>query len=134
MSLKVRKNQSPPPPNACPLSACMQVLGGAWTPNIIWNLIGGPRRFSELRLDIPKVSAKVLTARLRALEEKGVVIRDVKPTSPPSVEYALTDLGRQLVPAIEAIAAVGHKLKERAGDVDDCRNAEDRRVGAYAAE
>lgn len=91
----------------------MAVLGGAWTPNIIWNLIGGPRRFSELRVDIPKVSAKVLTARLRALEEKGVVIREVKPTSPPSVEYSLTDLGRQLVPAIEAIAAVGHKLKER---------------------
>src|SRR3546814_18199039 len=75
-----------------PLSTCMAVLGGAWTPNVIWNLSGGPRRFSELRHDIPKVSAKVLTARLRALEAKGVVIREVKPTSPPSVEYSLTDL------------------------------------------
>jgi DNA-binding HxlR family transcriptional regulator len=114
MALKVRKNLSPPPPNECPLSKCMEVLGGAWTPNVIWNLSGGPRRFSELRLDIPRVSAKVLTARLRQLEAKGVVLREVKPTSPPSVEYSLTDLGEQLVPAINAIADVGHKLKTRA--------------------
>jgi DNA-binding HxlR family transcriptional regulator len=114
MALKVRKNLSPPPPNECPLSKCMEVLGGAWTPNIIWNLSGGARRFSELRLDIPRVSAKVLTARLRQLEAKGVVLREVKPTSPPSVEYSLTDLGEQLVPAINAIADVGHKLKLRA--------------------
>jgi len=113
MALKIRKNQSPPPPNECPLSKCMEVLKGAWTPNVIWNLSGGPRRFSELRHDIPKVSAKVLTLRLRDLEAKGVILREVKPTSPPSVEYSLTDLGEQLVPAINAIADVGHKLKLR---------------------
>ncbi|GAB4372897.1 MAG: hypothetical protein Kow00114_34620 [Kiloniellaceae bacterium] len=114
MALKIRKNRSPAPPNACPLSTCMAVLKGAWTPNILWNLIGGPRRFNELRVDIPKVSAKVLTARLRDLEAKGVIDRSVKPTSPPSVEYSLTDLGQQLIPAINAIAEVGHKLKARA--------------------
>jgi DNA-binding HxlR family transcriptional regulator len=113
MALKIRKNRSPEPPNECPLSKCMEVLKGAWTPNVIWYLSGGPRRFNELRLDIPKVSAKVLTTRLRDLEAKGVVLREVKPTSPPSVEYSLTDLGEQLVPAINAIADVGHKLKER---------------------
>lgn len=129
MALKVRKNRSPAPPNACPLSACMAVLGGAWTPNIIWNLSGGPRRFSELRVDIPKVSAKVLTARLRALEAKGVVVREVKPTSPPSVEYSLTDLGQQLVPAINAIAEVGHQLEERAA-ARDCVKASGRRAAA----
>lgn len=114
MALKVRKNRSPSPPLACPLTECMAVLGGAWTPNVIWYLSGGPRRFSELKLDIPGISAKVLTARLRDLERKGVVHREVKPTSPPSVEYALTDLGDELVPAISAIVEVGHKLKERA--------------------
>ncbi|GAB4228271.1 MAG: helix-turn-helix domain-containing protein [Kiloniellaceae bacterium] len=114
MALKIRKNRSPEPPNECPLSKCMEVMKGAWTPNIIWFLSGGPRRFNELRVDIPKVSAKVLTARLRDLEAKGVVHREVKPTSPPSVEYSLTDLGRDLVPAINAIADVGHKLKKRA--------------------
>lgn len=130
MPLKVRKNRSPAPPTACPLSTCMAVLGGAWTPNVIWNLSGGARRFSELRLDIPKVSAKVLTARLRALEEKGVVIREVKPTSPPSVEYSLTDLGQQLVPAINAIAEVGHKLRERNGAASECPPPRARRAAA----
>jgi DNA-binding HxlR family transcriptional regulator len=129
MALKLRKNRSPAPPNACPLSTCMAVLGGAWTPNIIWNLSGGPRRFSELRVDIPVISAKVLTARLRALEAKGVVIREVKPTSPPSVEYSLTDLGQQLVPAINAIAEVGHKLKERAA-AQECAKGRGRRAAA----
>lgn len=111
MPLKVRKNASPPPPMDCPLTECMAVLGGAWTPNVIWNLGAGPRRFSELQIDIPGVSAKVLTTRLRELEAKGVVAREVKPTSPPSVEYSLTELGRELLPAIDAIVAVGHKLK-----------------------
>jgi DNA-binding HxlR family transcriptional regulator len=92
----------------------MSVLGNAWTPNIIWYLIGGPRRFSELRVDIPPISAKVLSTRLRELEANSLIRREVKPTSPPSVEYSLTDLGRELVPAINAIAEVGHKLKRRA--------------------
>jgi DNA-binding HxlR family transcriptional regulator len=133
MTLKVRKNLSPAPPNECPLSKCMEVLKGAWTPNVIWNLSGGTRRFSELRVDIPKVSAKVLTARLRDLAAKGVVRREVKPTSPPSVEYSLTDLGRQLVPAINAIADVGHKLKTRAEAKQGCRQKGTRKQ-AVAAE
>jgi DNA-binding HxlR family transcriptional regulator len=57
------------------------------------------------------VSAKVLSARLRELEGKGVITRRVMPTSPPSVEYSLTDLGRELIPAINAIVGVGLKLK-----------------------
>ena len=75
-------------------------------------LRGGPRRFSELRADIPLVSPKVLTTRLREMEEDGVVLRRVMPTSPPSVEYELTPLGARLVPAIEAIAEVGEELKK----------------------
>lgn len=89
------------------------MIGGAWTPNVIWHLSDGPRRFSELRTDIPPISAKVLTQRLRELEARGVVHREVKPTSPPSVEYSLTDLGEELLPAIRAIVRVGERLKER---------------------
>jgi DNA-binding HxlR family transcriptional regulator len=111
MSLPVRKNKAPLPPPACPLTECMALLGGAWTPNVVWYLSAGPRRFSELRIDIPRISAKVLTARLRRLERSGVIERHVKPTSPPSVEYSLTGLGRELLPAINAIVQVGLKLK-----------------------
>jgi DNA-binding HxlR family transcriptional regulator len=94
----------------------MSIIGGAWTPNILWYLRGGPRRFSELRMDIPQISPKVLTRCLRELEDCGVVERRVMPTSPPSVEYSLNDLGRRLVPAIEASAAVSAELKARQSD------------------
>ncbi|MDP2130818.1 MAG: helix-turn-helix domain-containing protein [Erythrobacter sp.] len=111
----MRKNRSPAPPPDCPLTECLKVIGGAWTPNILWHLVGGPRRFSELRQDIPGVSAKVLTTRLRHLEGSGVICRQVMPTSPPSVEYALTELGAELAPAIDAIVQVGHRLKQLRG-------------------
>jgi len=115
MALKMRKNQSPQPPAPCLLTECMQVIAGAWAPNVIWCLRSGPRRFSELRTDIPPVSAKVLSARLKELEDREVIGRRVRPTSPPSVEYELTEIGRELIPALEGIVRVGHKLKLRSG-------------------
>ena len=111
MAVKRRKSKVPPPPAGCPLTACMKFLGGAWTPNVIWYLRSEPRRFSELMADIPGVSPKVFSARLKRLEKDGILIRRVVPTSPPTVEYSLTDLGQELTPAIEAIVQVGHKLK-----------------------
>ena len=113
MGLPVRRSKVEPPPT-CPLTECMTLLHGAWCPNVIWHLSGGARRFGELRVDIPRVSARVLTARLRELEAKGVVTRVVLATSPPSVEYSLTELGEELVPAIRAIVRVGTRLKEQA--------------------
>jgi DNA-binding HxlR family transcriptional regulator len=95
------------------LTECMAVISGAWAPNVIWSLRAGPRRFSELRSDIPPISAKVLSARLSELETKGVLIRHVRRTSPPSTEYELTDLGAELLPALDAIVKVGHRLKAR---------------------
>ena len=111
--VKHRPSRVEPPPGTCPLTECMAFMGGAWTPNILWYLREGPRRFNELRGDIGGVSAKVLSARLRRLHADGVVDRRVMDTSPPTVEYELTDLGRELLPAVEAIVAVGYRIKER---------------------
>lgn len=119
MALKIRKNRTAPPPEGCPLTECLSIIGGAWTPNILWYLSAGPRRFSELKHDIPGVSAKMLAARLKELEARGIVTREVRPTSPPSVEYSLTDLGHELMPAIAAIVEVGEKLKQRVGAARD---------------
>lgn len=104
-------NQNSDMPHGCPLLECMSIIGRAWAPSIIWNLRTGPRRFSELRADIPQVSPKVLTTRLKELEAHGVIARQVMDTSPPSVEYSLNGYGQRLVPAIEAIASVGEDLK-----------------------
>jgi DNA-binding HxlR family transcriptional regulator len=127
MALKVRRNRSPAPDPLCPLGECMALIGGSWTPNIIWHLAGGPRRFSELRVDIPPLSAKVLTTRLREMEASGIIARAVLPTSPPSVEYQLTLLGRELLPAIEAIVSVGKRLKARGAQGQKAASGQARR-------
>ena len=111
MPLKMRRNDSPKPPEPCMLTECMAVIAGAWAANVIWSLRAGPRRFSELRVDIPPITSKVLSTRLSELEARGVILRRVMPTSPPSVEYQLTPLGSELIPALEAIVDVGHRLK-----------------------
>lgn len=112
MPLKRRKSIAPEP--ACPLSECMSMLTGAWTPHIVWYLSQGPRRFSELRGDMPSISAKVLSTRLKELEMRGIVTRTVMPTTPPTVEYAMTELGAELIPAISAIVEVSYKLRTKA--------------------
>lgn len=111
MALRMRKNHSPKPPEPCALTECMAIIGGAWTTNIIWSLRAAPRRFSELESDIPPISAKVLTTRLKELTGRGLVERTELATSPPSVEYTLTGMGQRLIPAIETIVEVGHQLK-----------------------
>ena len=110
MGLPLRKSRVAAPPPACPLTETLALLRGAWAPNVVWYLSAGPRRFGELRHDIPRISARVLSARLHELESRGLVTRRVLDTSPPSAEYALTELGRDLLPAIDALANVGRKL------------------------
>ena len=126
MGLPVRKNKVLRPPS-CPLSEVLGLLRGAWAPNVVWLLSGEPRRFGELRHDIPRISARVLSARLRELESRGLVMRKVLHTSPPSAEYALTPLGRELLPAIEALVGVGTKLIAEWGGAP--RRGEPRRLG-----
>lgn len=120
MGLRMRKSKVMPPHEACPIGTCLELLGGAWGPNVIWYLSEGPRRFSELQADMRPISAKVLSVRLKELERRGVVRRQVLDTSPPSVEYSLSPLGRELVPAIEAIAQVGYRLKQQRQEEGIC--------------
>jgi DNA-binding HxlR family transcriptional regulator len=110
----------------CPLATCLRLMAGAWTPNILWYLREEPRRFSELKGDLAKVSAKVLSARLRELVDAGLIDRKVMDTSPPTVEYSLTPIGRRLEPALQAMVDVGMQLKRLR------RNRADSRAPAVA--
>lgn len=110
--VKKRKNTVAKPPEECPLTKCMGLIGGTWTPNIIWYLSSGPRRFSELKDDLKTISPKVLSDKLKKMESDGILLRTVKKTSPPTVEYSLTALGFELKPVLESIVDVGHKLKK----------------------
>ncbi|HFD87099.1 MAG TPA: transcriptional regulator [Gammaproteobacteria bacterium] len=103
----------PAPYPECPLSPCIKLLSGAWTLEIIYFLRQSPQRFGELRRALGKVSSKVLTARLRELEERQVITRKELPTNPPSVEYALSELGRELLPVIDSFAEVSATLQQK---------------------
>src|SRR5271170_2756886 len=83
-----RYAQSPTP---CPMSGLLEVLTRPWTMHILWALsTNGPTRFGVLRRQIDGISSRVLTERLRLLEQKGFIYRDYEPTIPPSVTYGIT--------------------------------------------
>jgi DNA-binding HxlR family transcriptional regulator len=113
MALRPTKSRNQHGENECPLEESLRIIAGAWTPKILWYLKNQPRRFGDLKRDLGAISAKVLTTRLRELEEKGVVTRTVMPTSPPTVEYALTPLGHKFHPVLHAIVEVGYELRKR---------------------
>ena len=79
------KNEGGPATDRLSAHGLHAVLKGAWTPNVIWYLREEPRRFSELLADIPGVSPKVFSARLKRLERDGILTRQVMPTSPPTL-------------------------------------------------
>ena len=78
-------------------------VGDKWAVLIVMQLDAEPRRFSELRRAISGISQKMLTLTLRGLERDGFITRTVYPTNPPSVEYALTDLGNEMVVPVKAL-------------------------------
>lgn len=91
---------------ACPVNGLMPRLGDKWTIHVVAMLDeaeNGRLRFSELKNGIEGISQKMLTTTLRALERDGLVVRQVFPEVPPRVEYALTDLGRSLLPAMHGL-------------------------------
>jgi DNA-binding HxlR family transcriptional regulator len=92
---------------SCPVAQAVAVLDGKWTMLIIRDLLGGVRRFSDLRATLPGISPKTLTDRLRELEADGVLTRTVYAEIPPRVEYQLTPAGERLRPVIDALAAWG---------------------------
>jgi DNA-binding HxlR family transcriptional regulator len=88
----------------CPVRDLLDRVGDTWSVLIVLNLGAGKRRFSELRRNVTGISQRMLTQTLRGLERDGLVTRTVYPTNPPSVEYALTEMGRSLVGPISALA------------------------------
>jgi DNA-binding HxlR family transcriptional regulator len=89
------------------VSRAVEVLDGRWTILVVRDLLGGTRRFGELRDSLAGISPKTLTDRLRSLEERGLVERRMYPEIPPRVEYSLTPAGRSLEPVLVALAAWG---------------------------
>ncbi len=98
--MTARRNQS----HACPIRDVLDRVGDAWSVLVILELSRGPCRFNALQRVITGISARMLSVTLRHLERDGLVIRRVMDSSPPQVEYSLTDTGRSLNKAMGQLA------------------------------
>lgn len=90
--------------SCCPIRDVLDRIGDKWSALIVRSLEKGPMRFSALRREIEDISQRMLTETLRNLQRDGLIARTVYPTTPPAVEYALTDLGHSLLVPLGALA------------------------------
>jgi DNA-binding HxlR family transcriptional regulator len=86
---------------------------------VVMLLRDGPRRFNDIKRNTGSISQQMLTRTLRGLERDGMVTRTIFPTSPPQVEYSLTELGRSLS---EPVLIFGRWIQEHLAEIEAARN------------
>ncbi|MFD1541942.1 winged helix-turn-helix transcriptional regulator [Nonomuraea guangzhouensis] len=109
---------------ACPVNRLIDRIGDKWVAVLLNELAEGPRRYGDLTRTIAGASQKMLTETLRHLERDGLISRTVTPAVPVRVDYALTDLGRSLLPVIEVMK---QWAEENIDQIDSAREAYDTR-------
>lgn len=116
----------------CPSRTVLDLFSDKWTMLVICALAGGPKRFGELRRRLDGITQKMLSQTLRSLERGGLVTRTVYATTPPSVEYALTELGTSTTKLLDDIR---NWAETHVWEVVAARESYDRRAvgGARAA-
>ena len=97
---------------ACPVEVTLMLISDRWKVLILRDLLGGTKRFGELKKSIGSISQKVLTSNLRSMEEDGLLTRKVYAEVPPRVEYTLTELGKSLRPILCAMQQWGLEYQE----------------------
>lgn len=95
----------------CPVATAVALIGGKWKLLIIRNLKARPWRFNELQRDLEGISQKVLTDSLRQMIDDVLIYRHDYHEVPPKVDYGLTELGKQMLPIIDALAEFGNYYK-----------------------
>lgn len=96
---------------ACPVATSVSLIGDKWKLLIIRNLKSRTLRFNELQRDLDEISQKVITETLRQMIDDGLVYRNDYHENPPRVDYGLTDLGKEMMPIIDALADFGNYYK-----------------------
>ena len=96
---------------ACPVATSVSLIGDKWKLLIIRNLKSRTLRFNELQRDLDGISQKVITETLRQMIDDGLVYRNDYHENPPRVDYGVTDLGKEMMPIIDALADFGNYYK-----------------------
>ena len=112
-------------PTLCPVRAVVSQIGDKWSLLIFAHLAYGRHRFSQLLGALPDISQRMLTQTLRKLEREGLVNRIVTPSTPPRVDYELTELGQSLIEPLSALSDWG--LRHRP-EIEAARKAYDARA------
>ena len=103
----------------CPVETTLLMISDKWVVLILRDLRSGTKRFGELMKSVTGVSQKVLTEKLRSMEERGLVSREVYPEVPPKVEYSLTELGKSLYPVLDSLEDWGWGYKKLVAEAND---------------
>src|SRR3954451_14063426 len=127
MDMTTAKSAHPLHEDCRKVSQILARIGEKWSMLVVMLLRDGPRRFNDIKRNTGGISQQMLTRTLRALERDGMVTRTIFPTSPPQVEYQLTELGRSLS---EPVLAFGRWVQEHLAEVEAARERFDRREGA----
>ena len=98
---------------ACPVEVTLMLISDRGKVLILRDLLGGTKRFGELKKSIGSISQKVLTSNLRSMEEDGLLTRKVYAEVPPRVEYTLTELGESLRPILFAMQQWGLEYQDK---------------------
>jgi DNA-binding HxlR family transcriptional regulator len=94
---------------ACPVAKTLELVGDRWTLLAVRDLLPGTKRFQDLLASLPGIAPNILSARLKLMEEHGLVTRRFYSDHPPRAEYALTDKGRELGTIVGALATWGSR-------------------------
>ena len=108
----------------CTVAVTLDIFNDRWKLAIIWHLLDGEKRFKELHEIISEITQKTLTVKLKELEEKNIIHREVFAEVPPKVVYSLTSTGKKLKPVLEEMFKWGVAYVEEFGKITDNNSCE----------
>ncbi|WP_415398378.1 winged helix-turn-helix transcriptional regulator [Sulfurimonas sp. CS5] len=108
----------------CSVGVTLDIFNDKWKMSIIWHLLENDKRFKDLHEEISEITQKTLTVKLKELESKNIIHREVFAVVPPKVVYSLTPIGKKLRPVLENMFNWGIDYVEEFGTISDINTCE----------